>query len=419
MQLFQIRGPGTLSGETTVSGAKNSVLPILAACVLCRGPCVLHNCPNITDVDATLAILRALGAKTARTGSTLTVDTGPLTASAVPAAPATRMRSSVLFAGALLARTGRAQVPHPGGCPLGRRPIDLHRSAFEALGACCTDDGAFLDLSWTAPHGACFEFPTVSVGATENAVLAALACPGETVLQNAAAEPEVTDFLNFLRSAGAEITGVGTRELCISGGKPLHGTTYSILPDRIETATFLCAACGCGGDILLRRTDARSLGPLPGLLERMSCELHPETNALRIRRTGQLRPVFSVETAPYPGFPTDCQAALMAALLRAPGESRITETVFETRFHHVPELQKLGAVLQISGNAVRITGAGALHGAAMTAHDLRGGAALVLAALQAEGESSVSGLHHIDRGYERFEQKLRALGADILRTFAG
>lgn len=419
MQLFQIRGPGPLSGETTVSGAKNSVLPILAACVLCRGPCVLHNCPDIADVDTTLAILRALGAKTARTGSTLTVDTGPLAASAVPAAMAARMRSSVLFAGALLARTGRAQVPHPGGCPLGRRPIDLHRRAFEALGARCTDDGAFLNLTWQSPRGALLEFPTVSVGATENAVLAALACPGETVLRNAAAEPEITDFLNFLRSAGAEITGAGTRELRIAGGRPLHSTTYSILPDRIETATFLCAACGCGGDILLRRTEIRTLGPLPGLLERMGCALRPEPDALRLCRIGPLHPISDVQTAPYPGFPTDCQAALMAALLRAPGESRIAENVFEDRFHHVPELQKLGAALQISGNTVHITGTDALHGAAMTAHDLRGGAALVLAALQAEGESAVSGLHHIDRGYERFEQKLRALGADILRTFAG
>ena len=261
------------------------------------------------------------------------------------------------------------------------------------------------------------EFPHVSVGATENAILAALRCPGETVLKNAAKEPEITDLVNFLRSAGAEISGAGTSELHIRGDQPLHGTTYSIQPDRIETATFLCAAAGCGGEVLLRRTDARMLQSVTALLRQTGCELLEEQDAVLVRKTGKTGIISDVKTAAYPGFPTDCQAILTAALLRAEGESRIEETVFEDRFHHVPELQKLGAKLEIYHNTVHISGVRTLSGAKLTARDLRGGAALVLAAMQAEGESRVEGLTHIDRGYERFAEKLRALGANIERCF--
>lgn len=419
MEYLQIRGTGPLRGETAVSGAKNAALPVLSACVLCRGPCVLYNCPDIADVNTTLAMLRALGARAERCGAAVVVDASGLTETAVPEALAARMRSSVLFAGALLAAAGRASVPLPGGCPLGERPINYHLWAFEQLGARCAEaDGAY-EISWENPHGATIEFPRVSVGATENAVLAAVGCPGETVLKNAAKEPEITDLVNFLRSAGADISGAGTAELRIRGGKPLHGTTYCVQPDRIETATFLCAAAGCGGEVLLRRTDVRAIRSVTALLRQAGCELLEEQDAVLIRRTGNIGAIPDVKTAAYPGFPTDCQAILTAALLRAKGESRIGETVFEDRFHHVPELRKLGAELEIHHHTVHISGVRALSGAEMTARDLRGGAALVLAAMQAEGESRVTGLTHIDRGYERFAEKLRALGADTERISAG
>ena len=247
MEYFQIRGAGPLRGETAVSGAKNAALPILAATVLCRGPCVLYNCPEIADVEATLAILRALGAKAERCGAAVVVDAAGLTETTVPAALAARMRSSVLFAGALLSVGGSVKIPLPGGCPLGERPINYHLWAFEQLGAKCLASDGYYEIFWERPCGTVLEFPHISVGATENAILAALRCPGETVLKNAAKEPEITDLVNFLRSAGAEISGAGTSELHIRGDQPLHGTTYSIQPDRIETATFLCAAAGCGG----------------------------------------------------------------------------------------------------------------------------------------------------------------------------
>ena len=419
MEYFQIRGAGPLRGETTVSGAKNAALPILAATVLCRGPCVLYNCPEIADVETTLAILRTLGARAERCGAAVVVDAAGLTGTAVPDALAARMRSSVLFAGALLSVGGSVKVPLPGGCPLGERPINYHLWAFEQLGARCAEtDGAY-EISWEAPRGTTIEFPHVSVGATENAILATLGCPGKTVLKNAAKEPEITNLVNFLRSAGAEITGVGTAELQIRGGKPLHGTTYCVQPDRIETATFLCAAAGCGGEILLRRTDARTVRSVTALLRQAGCELLEEQDSVLLRKSGRIGTIPDVKTDVYPGFPTDCQAILTAALLRAEGESRIGETVFEDRFHHVPELQKLGARLEIHHNTVHISGVRALTGADMTARDLRGGAALVLAAMQAEDESRVTGLTHIDRGYERFAEKLRALGADIERISAG
>ena len=415
MEYFQIRGAGPLRGEAAVSGAKNAALPILAAAVLCRGPCVLYNCPEIADVETTLDILRALGAKAEWRGAAVVVDAAGLTETTVPAALAARMRSSVLFAGALLSAASAAKVTLPGGCPLGERPINYHLWAFEKLGASCSASDGYYEIRWEAPCGATIEFPRVSVGATENAILAALGCPGETVLKNAAKEPEITDMVNFLRSAGAEITGVGTSELHIRGDQPLHGTTYSIQPDRIETATFLCAAAGCGGEVLLRRTDARAIRSVTALLRQTGCELLEEQDAVFARRTGKIGTISEVKTAAYPGFPTDCQAILTAALLRAEGESRIGETVFEDRFHHVPELQKLGARLEIHHNTIHISGVRTLFGAEMTARDLRGGAALVLAAMQAEGESRVTGLEHIDRGYERFAEKLRALGANIER----
>ena len=322
-----------------MSGAKNAALPILAACVLCRGPCVLYNCPEIADVETTLAILRALGAKAERCGAAVVVDaagaetTCPLR---LPLGCAHRCCSPVrccLFGGSV-------KIPLPGGCPLGERPINYHLWAFEQLGAKCLASDGHYEIFWERPRGTVLEFPHVSVGATENAILAALRCPGETVLKNAAKEPEITDLVNFLRSAGAEISGGGTSELHIREDQPLHGTTYSIQPDRIETATFLCAAAGCGGEVLLRRTDARMLQSVTALLRQTGCGLLEEQDAVLVRKTGKTGIIPDVKTAAYPGFPTDCQAILTAALLRAEGESRIEETVFEDRFHHVPELRK-------------------------------------------------------------------------------
>ena len=383
MSIWHIYGGNRLTGSTQVQGAKNAVLPIMAASVLAGSETVLHNVPDLRDVTTTLRILQHLGCTAVRDGDTVRIDSRGMNRDFIPHDLMRELRSSVIFLGAILTRFGTASLSMPGGCELGPRPVNLHLDALRALGAEVTERGGDIVCCAHDLKGRRILLPFPSVGATENAILAALRCPGETVLKNAAKEPEITDLVNFLRSAGAEIFGAGTSELHIRGDQPLHGTTYSIQPDRIETATFLCAAAGCGGEVLLRRTDARMLQSVTALLRQTGCELLEEQDAVLVRKTGKTGIISDVKTAAYPGFPTDCQAILTAALLRAEGESRIEETVFEDRFHHVPELRKLGAKLEIHHNTVHISGVRTLSGAKLTARDLRGGAALVLAAMQA------------------------------------
>lgn len=414
MQVLSVCGGVPLRGTAVIHGAKNSVLPVLAACVLCRSPCVLHNCPNIDDVESALQILRHLGCTAARSGSTVCVDASGMDACQIPPELAGKMRSSIIFLGAILSRLGCAELALPGGCPLGERPIDLHIAALRQMGAECVCSPDCVCCRAARLHGAVIALPFPSVGATENALLAALGC-GETIeIQNAAREPEITDLVRFLQSAGAEISGGGTSKLTVCGGTPLHGTTYTILPDRVETASFLCAAAGCGGDVTLVRTDCTALSAVCSVLEGCGCEISSGRDSLRIRAPRRLRASReTIVTAPYPGFPTDVQAPMMAALLRAEGESRICETIFENRFHHVPQLRKLGADIALCGQTACIRGAERLRGAALHAEDLRGAMALVIGALQSEEESTITGIKHLRRGYDNLEENLRALGADV------
>lgn len=414
MQVLSVCGGAPLRGTAVIHGAKNSVLPILAACVLCRSPCVLHNCPNIDDVQSALQILRHLGCKAERSGSTVCVDAAHMDTHQIPPHLAGRMRSSIIFLGAILARLGNAELALPGGCPLGERPIDLHIAALRQMGASCACAPGCVCCCAQRLHAAKITLPFPSVGATENAILAALGCEGTVEIGNAAREPEITDLVRFLLSAGAKIEGAGTANLCVCGGTPLHGTTYTIMPDRVETASFLCAAAGCGGDVTLARASRTELSAVCEVLQQCGCTITSGHDALRIRAPERLLACKkTIVTAPYPGFPTDVQAPMMAALLRAEGESRICETIFESRFHHVPQLRKLGADIALCGQTACVRGAAHLRGAQMQAEDLRGAMALVIGALQAEAESTISGIKHLRRGYDNMEENLRALGADV------
>ena len=413
MQALLVSKSPPLYGEAAVHGAKNSVLPILAATLLCSTPCVLHNCPDILDVDHTLAILRALGCVCQRSGKDLYIDARPSGSAQVPAELAGTMRASSLFLGALLAKNRAASVSLPGGCPIGARPMDFHLHAFRCLGAQAEQDGSDIRCSAPALRGGKIRLPGISVGATENAILAALGAEGQTTIENAACEPEIGDLICFLRACGAKIAGEGTRTVTIEGGHALHGARYTILPDRIETATLLCACAACGGAVTVRRTDARLVQPVVQALRQSGCLLQIGDDAITIRRSGAMQVCRPVISGPYPGFPTDAMPVLLAAQLMGCGQTAFTETIFENRFLYVAQLQKLGARLRCEGRTVFLQGAAKLSAAALHADDLRGGAALVLAAMCAEGESTIFGVKHIERGYDTLEQTFLTLGAAL------
>lgn len=416
MEALIIGGGKPLQGTVSVCGAKNAVLPVMAAAVAHGGTYILHNCPDITDVSIAGEIIRHLGGQVLRQEQTLWVDTANVCRWQIPAALMARMRASVLFLGALLARFGRAVLTMPGGCPLGRRPIDLHLEALAQMGAgvCLYENEIRCEAARL--HGCVIELPFPSVGATENALVAATACHGTVRILGAAREPEVVDLVRFLRSSGAEITGEGTAELTVHGGAAMGNTTHTVLPDRIETATLLCAAAGCGGEIVLQKTDGALLPPVVEALEQAGCQVVCAAGEIRLSSSGELQACGSLETAPYPGFPTDAQALVMAAMLRAKGSVRFSESVFERRFGHVPQLRKFGACIETAGSTALVQGVPKLHAAQAEGVDLRAAAALVIAALQAEGKSVITGLKHLDRGYDNLEGKLRLLGADICRA---
>ena len=385
MQILSVTGGAPLYGTVPIHGAKNSVLPILAAAVLCRSPCVLHNCPQIEDVDTALEILKCLGCRSERRGGSLFVDASGMDGCEIPVELAGKMRSSIVFLGPVLARRGKARLALPGGCPLGARPIDLHLMALRAMGAEVEMEGGHVCAKAQTLAPAKIALPFPSVGATENAMLAATGCTGCTEIWNAAREPEIVDLAGFLRSAGAEISGAG-------GG---HITVCS------------------GGDVTLRQASAETCRPLIALLRESGCTIEERHDVLRISCAGRLKAPERVTTGPYPGFPTDAQAPLMAALLRAEGRTEFVETIFENRLRHAEQLRKMGADICVDGRKAVVTGVERLNGAELLAEDLRGGAALVIAALSAEGKSSVSGVKHIKRGYDRLEENLKSLGADI------
>ena len=416
MSRLLIRGGNRLQGEVTIQGAKNSVLPILAATILTGGSVVLRRCPRLRDVEASIRILRALGCKAGWRGDVLEVDTAGMTGCDVPDALMREMRSSVIFLGAILARCGEASLTSPGGCELGPRPIDLHLSGLRALGAEIDDTGGTLHCKAAKLTGREIVLGFPSVGATENLMLAACGAEGVTVLSNAAREPEIEDLQSFLNTCGAEITGAGTSTVVIRGGRPLHGGTYTILPDRIAAATYLCGAASAGGEVFLRDAREEHLSAVTAALREAGCDVTGGSAGIVCRRTGRLTAPRPIRTAPYPGFPTDAQAILMAALLRCRGAAVFEENLFSSRYRHVDELARMGADIRVSGRTAVVLGVERLHGAAVRCTDLRGGAALCAAALAAEGETSISDITHIDRGYQSIEDDLAALGADIRRV---
>lgn len=414
MSVFTIEGCRPLSGSVAIQGAKNSVLPILAATLLSPETCVIHNCPRLTDVEHTIAILRHLGCQVEREGDTVTVGPSVLNGCSIPDALMREMRSSVIFLGAMLARLGRAELSYPGGCELGPRPIDLHLSALQSLGAeikelggrlCCAGRLAGTDIALSLP----------SVGCTENLMLAAVAAEGVTTITNAAREPEIVDLQNFLCTLGADVRGAGSSVITIRGGKPLHGGEYTVMPDRIVACTYLSAVASAGGEGELRGVDWRLLSTVTAVLSEAGCKIESTPDTIAITAPKRLRAVRPIRTAPYPGFPTDAQAVVMAALCKTDGATVFVENMFDSRYRHVDELGRMGADIRTDGRVAVVYGVPSLHGARVRATDLRGGAALVVAALGAEGESTVTGLSHIDRGYAGLAGDLTALGAKIVR----
>ncbi len=419
MEGIRIRGGARLYGEVRVPGAKNSVLPILAASLLCRGPVTLTDVPGLSDVAAAAGILQSLGCRVVQPGAgQLGIVPPDHPGSIVPQRLMKVMRSSLFFLAPMLSRTGRAVISLPGGCNLGARPIDMHLRGLAAMGAEFRENGQMMAV--LAPRGLkgariTLRFP--SVGATETLLMAAVCARGETVIYGAAVEPEVTDLALFLKKAGACISGIGTRCLRIMGTERLEGVAWAVCPDRITAATLLCAVAACGGRVTLQHVDARACAAVARVLRRAGCDVRcAGPAALRVEGDGRLMGVGGLFTDVYPAFPTDAAPLLAAALLRANGESAITDTVFENRFACAAGFTALGANAGVLGRTITIHGVRQLQGAYLTAPDLRGGAALAIAALAAEGESLLMGTEHIDRGYEDLASLLAALGADTARV---
>lgn len=413
MELWHIRGGNRLEGACFVQGSKNASLPILAASIICPASTELLNVPQLRDVDAALRILRHLGCWAEQSGGEVTIDSRNLSCCSIPHSLMVEMRSSVIFMGALLARCGEARLSLPGGCQLGKRPIDLHLAALRKMGAEIEEDRGEIFCRAEALKGAEIVLPFPSVGATENIMLAACAARGETVIHGAAREPEIAALQDFLKAMGADVRGAGTDTVTIGSLSPEKHIACRIIPDRIVASTIACAAACTGGNVELRGIDPRQFSTVLRFLNQAGCDIISTDRSVRLRSEGELKAVGEISTAPYPGFPTDAQPVLMAALLKAKGLTRITENIFENRYRQVPELCRLGADIVTHGKIAEIWGVDCLHGTALTATDLRGGAAMIVAGLSAQGETLICDDGHISRGYERFDIRLRALGADI------
>lgn len=398
-------------------GAKNSTLPILAASMLCSSECILHNCPVLSDVDTSVNILRYLGCAVTRSGSHLIVDSSGICNSDIPDSLMREMRSSIVFLGAIVTRMGKAKLSFPGGCELGPRPIDLHLWSLRKMGLKIEEDHGCLDCTVDGRlHGSEIGLSFPSVGATENVMIAASCAQGETVITNAAREPEICDLANFLNQCGAKIKGAGESTVVIQGVDSLSGCEHSIIPDRIAAATFMAAAAVTGGKILISNVEPSHLGTVLPSFEEAGCGIRILDRQMEITAPERLSPIKSVRTMPYPGFPTDAQAPVMAVTTVANGTSVFVENIFESRYKHAGELMRLGADIKVEGRVAVVQGVERLSGASVEAPDLRGGAALVIAGLAAEGITKVSGLRHIDRGYERIEESLASIGASIKRV---
>ncbi len=415
MDKLKILGGLPLVGEVQAAGAKNAALPILCASLLTADPMELSNVPQLQDIATTIRLLKLLGVKTERDEERLTLQADSLVSTEAPYELVKTMRASILVLGPLLARFGEARVSLPGGCAIGQRPVDQHIKGLQAMGAQIDIEQGFVVARASRLKGARIVTDMVTVTGTENLMMAACLAEGETILENAAREPEVVDLAKVLVAMGAQIEGAGTDRLVIRGVERLHGASHRIMADRIETGTFLCAAAACGGDVTVRATDPWSMDVTIDRLRETGATLTSGPDWVRLQANGRPRAV-SVRTAPYPGFATDMQAQFMALDAVAEGTATVVETIFENRFMHVQELRRLGANIRIEGNTAIVQGVPALSGATVMATDLRASASLVIAGLAARGETTVERIYHLDRGYARMEARLQALGARIERV---
>ena len=416
MDKFRVKGPSVLQGEVTISGAKNAALPILFAAILADKPVELHNVPELRDIDTSIKLLTQLGAKIERNGTTLRVDASDIHEYCAPYDLVKTMRASIWALGPLVARFGHGQVSLPGGCAIGARPVDLHITGLEQLGAKITLDEGYVKAEVDGRlTGNTIVMDKVSVGATITIMCAAALAKGKTVIENAAREPEIEDTAAFLNAMGAKITGAGSDHIVIEGVERLGGGSYTVVPDRIETGTFLIAAAVSRGKILCRNAKPDTLDAVLAKLREAGAQIETGDDWIRLDMKGQRPKAVTFRTAPHPGFPTDMQAQFSLLNLVAEGSGMITETIFENRFMHIPELIRMGAHAEIESNSVLCHGVEKLSGAQVMATDLRASASLVLAGCIAEGTTIVDRIYHIDRGYEHIEEKLRKLGANIER----
>ena len=419
MAIYEISGGTPLMGNVTISGAKNAAVAILPATLLVKGRCRIENVPDISDVRILLSILESMGAEVMQEGDgVVTIDCSAIREEEPDPALVRKMRASYYIMGAMLGRFGRSHVALPGGCSFASRPIDQHIKGFKALGAAVTETDEYVAME-PGPNGlkgSRISLDMVSVGATVNIMLAAVLIPGQTIIENAAKEPHIVDLANFLNTMGAHITGAGTDTVKVWGVEELQGGTYAIIPDQIEAGTYLAAAAATGGDILVKNVIPKHMDCITSKLAEMGAEVTNFDDCIRIRSTGRLSGA-TVKTRPYPGFPTDMQAQICVCMALAGGISKLTESVYETRFFgYCSELEIMGAEIHIDGKTATVYGKESLHGATVRARDLRAGAALIIAGLAAEGTTRVENIHYVERGYERLIEKLTALGAKIRRV---
>ncbi len=416
VEKLEIQGGNKLKGEIFIHGAKNSILPILSATIGCSGECVIHNCPKLSDVDVTIKILEYLGAKIKREDHTLIVNTSSIIRNDIPDYLMREMRSSIVFLGAIISRFGRATLSFPGGCELGPRPIDLHLKALEQMGLIIEEYHGVLDCKVRDRlKGAQIALSFPSVGATENIMIAASLAEGQTVITNAAREPEICDLADFLISCGAKITGFGEGTITIDGVKKLVPADHKVIPDRIAASTFMAAVAASKGNVVIKNVIPSHLNAIVPLFEEAGCKVICSDDSISVLSEDRLNPIKIVRTMPYPGFPTDSQAPIMAMTSLSAGTSVFVENIFESRYKHVGELSRMGANIKVDSRVAVVEGVNNLSGTTVKAGDLRGGAALIVAGLAAEGVTEISGVHHIDRGYENIEETLSSIGGKIKR----
>ena len=416
MKEYIINGGQPLDGALEIKGAKNSILPLMAASILTDEITVLHNCPNISDVDSMINILEGLGSKIIRSGRDVIIDNSMTDKSEIPASLAKELRSSVFLLGSLLSRHKKAKVAYPGGCDIGLRPIDIHITGLRELGIEIQEQGGYILCNCLNAKSADIVLDLPSVGTTENLMLASVFIKGKTVIRNCAKEPEIVDLQKFLNTMGAKIRGAGSSVIVVEGVDKLHGIDYTPIPDRIVAGTYLIAAAMCGGNVELSGVNPEHISSLISKLSKTTCKVHIKNDRILIRSKGRQKSLECIETMYYPGFPTDLQSQIMAMQTVSRGTSVIVENIFETRFKTASQLKKLGADITIKGRVAVIRGVKELIGAEVAASDLRGGASLVLAGLVAKGTSIVKDIHYIDRGYEDLSVELQKLGANVRRT---